>query len=335
MRNLEVKLNLEIKVKPVAFESLGVRSMCTFIETPDANILIDPGVSLGKRFGLLPHPKEYRVLKKMRRNLIELANKADLLIISHYHFDHYSPLNYTDYTWTWSKPEDNALIYLGKILLVKDYRDNINFSQRKRGWIFNKLVKDLASRIEIADGKTFKFGETIIRFSMPVWHGEINTPLGWVLMTTIEYKRSKVMFTSDVQGPIDNNVLNLILMEKPDLLIIGGPPTYLSNGRVNVNSISRAFENLVKLVKFIPNIILDHHLLRDVNWRNYVRNVFRRAEEIGHNIFTAAEFLGKRNRLLEGRRRELYEKYPPSEKFIEWTKMKKDERKKKPPPLRG
>jgi len=36
-----------IKVIPLADESFGVRSMCTYIETPDVKILTDPGVSLG------------------------------------------------------------------------------------------------------------------------------------------------------------------------------------------------------------------------------------------------------------------------------------------------
>jgi len=35
-----------IKVVPVAFESLGVRSMCTYVETPEIKVLLDAGVSL-------------------------------------------------------------------------------------------------------------------------------------------------------------------------------------------------------------------------------------------------------------------------------------------------
>jgi predicted metallo-beta-lactamase superfamily hydrolase len=48
-----------IQLNPLAFESLGVRSMASKVVTPDIKILIDPGVSLGIRFGLLPHPEEY------------------------------------------------------------------------------------------------------------------------------------------------------------------------------------------------------------------------------------------------------------------------------------
>ena len=44
-----------ISVIPVAAESLGVRSMCTFVETCDIKILLDAGVSLcPTRFGSTP-----------------------------------------------------------------------------------------------------------------------------------------------------------------------------------------------------------------------------------------------------------------------------------------
>ena len=49
----------KIEVHPLAYESLGVRSMSTFIQTPDVSLLIDPGVTLGPRRPIIPHPKEY------------------------------------------------------------------------------------------------------------------------------------------------------------------------------------------------------------------------------------------------------------------------------------
>ena len=49
----------KIEVHPLAYESLGVRSMSTFIQTPDVSLLIDPGVALGPRKPIIPHPREY------------------------------------------------------------------------------------------------------------------------------------------------------------------------------------------------------------------------------------------------------------------------------------
>ncbi len=48
-----------LKVTPLAFESLGVRSSALSIESDDLKIVIDPAVALAPtRFGLPPHPVE-------------------------------------------------------------------------------------------------------------------------------------------------------------------------------------------------------------------------------------------------------------------------------------
>jgi hypothetical protein len=36
-------------VEPLSFDSMGTRSMCTYVETGDVRIVIDPGVSLGSK----------------------------------------------------------------------------------------------------------------------------------------------------------------------------------------------------------------------------------------------------------------------------------------------
>ena len=48
----------KIIVVPLAAESFGVRSMCTYVETPHVRLLLDAGASLApNRFGFSPHPK--------------------------------------------------------------------------------------------------------------------------------------------------------------------------------------------------------------------------------------------------------------------------------------
>lgn len=64
-----------IRFIPLAAESLGVRSMCTYVETSAIKVLIDPGVSLGKRFGLLPHPNEYLAIDRCRKKIAALLLK--------------------------------------------------------------------------------------------------------------------------------------------------------------------------------------------------------------------------------------------------------------------
>lgn len=54
--------NGEIRVLPLAFESLGVRGMSMFVKTDDVKLVIDPGSALGQRFNLYPHECEYVAL---------------------------------------------------------------------------------------------------------------------------------------------------------------------------------------------------------------------------------------------------------------------------------
>lgn len=323
----------QIKVTPLAEESLGVRSMCTYIETTDTKILLDAGASLApKRWGYPPHPREYQALAECRKKITRTAEKANITTISHYHFDHHTP-SYTDWFTNWSSPETAKKIYQGKLVLAKSYRSMVNASQRRRGWMFKKTGGSHAKRIESADGKTFQFGETKLKFSDPVFHGPENTELGWLLMVTIESADEKVMFASDVQGPIHTPTLNQILAEKPQLVMIGGPPTYLAGFRVKDEHIETGMQNLKTLVENVPTTILEHHTLRDEKWRSQTQPIFDTATQVGHKVLTAAEFSGTKNNLLEFRRRQLFETEPPSSDFIKWLKMPLQKRKLQKPPI--
>ncbi|MHA1939933.1 MAG: hypothetical protein ACW97O_17140 [Candidatus Thorarchaeota archaeon] len=54
----------EIEVVPLAAESLGVRSFCTLVKTPDLRLVLDPSAALAMRERLEPHPFEYQTLIK-------------------------------------------------------------------------------------------------------------------------------------------------------------------------------------------------------------------------------------------------------------------------------
>ncbi|MFW6117449.1 MAG: MBL fold metallo-hydrolase [Thermoproteota archaeon] len=324
-----------IQVVPVAAESLGVRSMCTYVETPDVKVLLDAGVSLGpKRLGFPPHPEEYKAILSCRRRMKRFAEEAEVVTVSHYHFDHHTP-SYEDWLCNWTRETETARqIYEGKTVLVKNPRDEINPSQRRRGWMFKKTSGSQAGKLEIADGKTFHYGRsTLLRFSEPVFHGRENSPLGWVLMTTVEYKQEKFMFTSDVQGPMCQSTLDLIEGEKPQVIMVGGPPLYLSGFRVKEKNIQRGLKNLERIASMTPKTILEHHILRDREWRRKTRRVFEKAGETGHQVLTAAEYMGKRNLFLESQRRRLFHDKPPSKEFKRWMRKKRADKMKIKPPL--
>ena len=278
-----------LRVVPLAAESLGVRSMCTFVETPDLRILLDAGVSLcPNRFGLPPHPLEFKAIIECRRRIAEAAEKADVVTLSHYHFDHHTP-SYEDWLCNWTAEDETAKqIYEGKVVLIKNSKEWINFSQRRRGW---------------------------------------------VLMATIEFKGEKFLFAPDVQGPISAGTLKKIVAEKPQLVMVGGPPSYLAGFRVNEEEFLSGMANLERLVEAVPHTILEHHLLRDENWREKTSKVFEKAGKIGHKVLTAAEFLGLENAFLEAVRRRLFTEKPPSKEFEKWMKIGVNKRKKVKPPI--
>jgi len=323
----------KIRVLPLAAESLGTRSMCTFVETRDVWILLDAGVSLAPfRFGLPPHPREYTAIIESRERIAEKASKADIVTISHYHFDHHTP-SFTDWACNWTSAETAQKIYENKLVLLKNPKTNINASQRRRGWVFVKTGGKFAKKLEIADGRTFEFGDTLVRFSVPVFHGSEGSVLGWVLTATVELENEKVMFAPDVQGPMCTVALKTIFTEKPQILIIGGPPFYLGGFRIPEQQIEKGLQNLAQLARTVPLIILEHHLLRTEDWREQAKIVFEAARKSGHKVVTAAEFLGKKDNLLEAKRKKLYEVEPPGRGFLKWSKLQLSARMLVKPPI--
>jgi predicted metallo-beta-lactamase superfamily hydrolase len=323
-----------IRVVPLAAESLGVRSMCTFVETADIKILLDSGVSLcPNRFGLPPHPLEFEAIIEARGRIAEVAAKADVVSISHYHYDHVTP-SFEDWFCNWTEPERTARqIYEGKTVLAKNPREQINPSQRERGWLFQKTTERYIGKLEIADGKTFTFGNTRIKFSQPVPHGPENSDLGWVLMITAELENERFLFAPDVQGPMSTRTLEMILNEKPQLMMIGGPPLYLAGFKVGEEQIRSGLESLKRITEAVPHVILEHHILRDENWREKTTTVFYNAYKSGHTLQTAAEFAGRQNIFLESKRKKLFAEYPPSKDFEVWMRLSEEQKKHVKPPV--
>lgn len=287
-----------MEIVPIASDSLGVRSFCVQIITKDLSILIDPSVSLApRRYGLPPHNLEIRRMNELWEKILKLSLESDLIVISHYHFDHFS----------WDEPNQ----FKGKILLIKHPTQFINFSQRRRASIFLKKISGLPKEIKYCDGKEFKFGSTTLKFSKPVPHG-INEKLGFVVELFIEENGESFLFSSDVEGPPLEEQESFILENSPRVVFIDGPMTYMLNYRYPEEALTKSVGNLVKIIeKCKPEkLVLDHHLLRDLNYKERIRNVYERASEFNCEVLSMAEFLGKEDDMLEARRRELYRQFP-------------------------
>ncbi len=284
------------KIYPLAFDSFGVRSMATFVETDDAKILIDPGVSLApSRYVLEPHPIEWERLEETWNLIKQQAENSEVLIVTHYHYDHHDP----------EFPE----LYMGKTVFIKNPTQNINISQKGRAEFFLEAIRGLPRTLEVADGKTFKISSTVVRFSKAVCHGT-NPKLGYVTMVSIESDGEKFLHTSDVEGPSLEDQIEFILKEKPEVMFADGPMTYMLGYRYSYQSLEKSNSNLVKAIKEtnLHTLVLDHHFLRDINYKTRIKPVYEEAEKRGVKIITAAEYSGRKIEMLEALRKELYAK---------------------------
>jgi len=286
----------KIKLIPLAFDSYGVRSMATYVETPDSKVLIDPGAALGPvRFKLPPAIQELQALKKAEMKIKKYAKKSEILIISHYHYDHYMP-------------EEN--IYMDKILYIKHPEKNINKSQIKRAADFLKFISNYPPKIiEFADAKTYQHGRTTIKFSPAVHHGDERSRLGYVLMCAIGYGTEKLIHASDVQGPQVNKTTDWIIKQNPDVLILSGFPTLFLGWKASAKGLQNSNKNLTRIMKKtkVKTIILDHHITREPDYVKKIQIVYDTAERLGKFVVSAAEFAGDEPNFLESHRRELWE----------------------------
>ncbi|MFW9862596.1 MAG: hypothetical protein ACFFEX_04530 [Candidatus Thorarchaeota archaeon] len=320
----------EIEVVPLAAESLGVRSFCTLVKTPDIHMVLDPSAALAMRERFEPHPIEYQTLIKSLERIFVESRKADVLSVSHYHYDHVSP-GFTDFRYNLSSREELQRLFDGKVILAKDNRDNINPSQRRRGFYFEKDVQPITEKIHWSDGETFEFGATKVVCSKPLSHGPSNTKLGYVVATSIEHEGHSVLFAPDLQGPTVQDDLEYIISTSPDILLVGGPPIYLR--RFEEHHRQSASLSLTRLATELPLVVVDHHLMRSTEWLDWLRPIRAAAESAGNRIVSVAESLEIENRCLESMRAFLYSEYPPSSDFIHWTESTDDYKKNNLPPL--
>ncbi|AEC52441.1 hypothetical protein PNA2_1526 [Pyrococcus sp. NA2] len=285
-----------MKIVPLASESLGVRSLALFLKIGKVGILVDPGVALGpKRYSLPPAEAEMKALLMSREKIQEYSKKAQIITISHYHYDHHTP--FFEGLYESSSEEKAREIYTGKLLLIKHPTQDINASQKKRANEFLKYAKDIAKDIKFADSQSFDFGDFRIEFSPPIPHGREGSRLGYVLMVLVDDGKKSVLHASDSQL-INDKAIDWIIKKNPDVLIAGGPPTYLSHRVGNVRKLG--VENINKIIRETnAELVIDHHIVRDKGYEKFF-------EELDKRPSTFAEFLGKDSAPLEAYRKELH-----------------------------
>ena len=240
-----------LEFQPLWFDSMGAKSTSTLVKTPDITIVIDPGVAIMQpSFPASPEQKE-EWLAIAENRIKEACQKADIITISHYHYDHYFP--------------DDFNVYRGKTVFVKNPNEYINNNQRERGekffndifkefeidekdklftkqkkteyrdplydiphaaskdfksynerrkevlskgrkrfkkhaknWLSYEQLPEIKSnniKIIFPEEKSFKFGDTKLRFTKPLFHGIEYAGVGhWDKYTSIRYNMGEQLF---------------------------------------------------------------------------------------------------------------------------------------------
>lgn len=135
-----------MRVELIWFDSFGAKSSCTLVETRDVTVLIDPGVAIMHHSFPASDEDKLLWLSEGEERVREAFKRAEVVVISHYHWDHFIP---------------EAEPYRGKLLLAKNPNEYINDSQRRRALNF---YSELWSRL---GGRGLEFKENRKDFKEP------------------------------------------------------------------------------------------------------------------------------------------------------------------------
>jgi predicted metallo-beta-lactamase superfamily hydrolase len=273
---------------PLAADSLGTRSMATYVEAGRLRLLLDPGATLApRRYGLGPTPEEEEALARARLRIEGYAVRATHVTVSHFHADHCRV---------------EPALYAGRHVWAKDPRRMIDPQQGVQGREFWRAVGPHC-RLEPAEGRAVELEGATMRFSPPLPHGLEGTGFGYVVAVTVD-DGERFVHASDLQGPVSPVATAYLLRERPDLVYLSGPPTYLQ-GQIGREAVDRGIENLVRLVGETGcRVIVDHHAVREPRFRERLVKAF----DTGR-VVTAAEYIGRPDECLEARRAALWARH--------------------------
>lgn len=282
-----------LKIIPLAADSMGSRSMATYVESKHVKLLLDPGAALLESADdLSPHPLEQYCLRKHRERIALYARQADLVFISHFHRAHYSM----------EVPD----LYRNKVLMVKNPNTHMPPEQRRRAFAFLQSVKGLAAEVRYIDGRRVTRGETELVFSPVIPHGGLQD--GFVINMACRDEEECFVFAPDVFGWVHETGYEFVREQKPHIVYFDGPSAEMFKGK----SSKAVFKRLIELMdaQELREVIVDHHALRTADWRVRMKPLFDKAKKRAVPVQTAAGYRGEEANPLEVRRKHLYQTDP-------------------------
>ncbi|MEA3501206.1 MAG: hypothetical protein U9R47_00405 [Actinomycetota bacterium] len=285
-----------MELEIIGAESLGVRSLCCLISLPDRRIVIDPGVALGyRRHGLLPHPRQVAVGRRVRERILAVLDDATDVVFSHFHGDHVPLADANPYQLS----IEALPSCFGELQCWSKSDEDLSTVMSKR---FHDLAESCGENMQVAEGRS----EGPLSFSQAVPHGAQNNR-GALMMTRIEMSDGVFVHASDIQL-LDDSTVDKVIGWQPDIVLAAGPPLYLD--RLSDAETERAWNNAVRLAQNIDVVILEHHLMRSAEGAIWLDKL---AGAVGRKVYCAADFMGLSRQFLEAERAQLYETMPPPE----------------------
>ncbi len=274
------------RVEVLASESIGVRAFALKVVTPEGVVVVDPSVALAPhREGYPVSPPELRAFREGWARIRRALKEARWVVITHYHHDHQVP--YLPDVFPDPPPE----------VWLKSPEDT-NRSQRARAALLIERLRDRGVAYRFADGAVWQVGTMTLRFSPSLLHGA--TPrLGRVVMVGVEVESSRILYTSDIQGPVREEHRDAILRMAPHVLFLDPPPA--PGGRMP-EVFFRYVEEVVGALPGLSHLVVDHHPLRDARWMRWWSILESVVRDRGVRLQTGAQWNGWEPRMLEAGR---------------------------------
>src|SRR5207245_11132893 len=112
-------------------------------------------------------------------------------------------------------------------------------------------------------------------------------------MTRMAHGREVFVHTSDVIGPSLKEHLSFLIDAQPTVLYVDGPMTHMPENYPQEHT-KRSLTHLVRILRTteVRTLILDHHILRDRNWRSHTAPVFEAGKAQDAAVLNAAAVAG-------------------------------------------
>ena len=248
----------------------------------------------------MPHPVQVAASEAVKSAIEKALEAATDVVISHYHGDHHPMVNANPYQLS----AERVIEFCKAAKLWTKGTHDLSLTQANRA---KALAQKLNRFLPVAEGMS----DGSLSFSPPVCHGEQGTGNGTVMMTRIEDGGEVFVHASDIQM-LSDEAIEIILAWQPNAVIASGPPIYLPG--LTLEKQERALHRTLQLAKEVDTLILDHHLMRSKKGEQWLDSL---SSLSGHKAVCAADFMGRRRRLLEAERVLWYKKVPVPEGWHE------------------